>query len=251
MKLSPKISIITPTLNSMLTIESCLSSVASQTYKNIEHLIIDGASSDGTLEIVKRYQSNFNHIRLVSESDKGIYDAMNKGIDLAKGDWLFFLGSDDTLYNKNIFSSLSEILSDPKLDIIYGNVIGKTSGRKYLGKFSKIKLIFANICHQAILTRKTVFEKFGKFETKYKTSADWLFNMKWFNDKSIKHIYIESNFVFYSESGYSFNNPDLNFSLDFESNVKKYFPKITNIIYKFRNTPFVREVIKILYPYSS
>ena len=102
----PKISIITPTYNSEKSIESCILSVANQTYKNIEHLIIDGQSSDNTLGIVKNYAERFSHLRVISERDNGIYDAMNKGIDLAQGEWIYFLGSDDIFYDEHVLEDL-------------------------------------------------------------------------------------------------------------------------------------------------
>ncbi|MFN3316004.1 MAG: glycosyltransferase, partial [Raineya sp.] len=84
----PRISIITPTFNAEQTIKRCLESVANQNYPSIEHWIVDGLSQDGTLEIVKEYAQKYSHVKYISEKDEGIYDAMNKGIDLATGDFL-------------------------------------------------------------------------------------------------------------------------------------------------------------------
>ena len=91
----PKISIITPTLNAAETLEACILSVKNQTYLNKEHLIIDGQSTDGTLHILKKHAENYPQLKWITENDDGIYDAMNKGIDLSSGDWLYFMGSDD------------------------------------------------------------------------------------------------------------------------------------------------------------
>jgi len=247
MKNEPLISVITPTLNSANFIEANLLSVARQNYNNIEHIVIDGLSSDGTLDIIGKYQDHYAHIKLKSEKDSGIYDAMNKGVDIAKGDWLYFLGSDDTLYDENVFSSLKDILADPGIDIVYGNVIFKTSGQKYNGKYNKTKLLQKNICHQAILTRKTVFSKLGKFNVNYKALADWHFNMKWFNDKRIKRFYTESIIAYYFEGGYCFSNPNNKFYLDWNFNTIKYFSGTFMTIYKQRSRVLARLFLKIFW----
>lgn len=241
---NPLISVITPTLNSEATIEGCLRSVANQTFKNIEHIIIDGISSDLTLDIIKKYKAEYSNIRLISERDIGIYDAMNKGIDLSNGEWLIFLGSDDTLYDENVFLSLLNFLSDSKLEVVYGNVIFKVSGEKYDGKFNRIKLIQRNICHQAILTRKRVFNKIGKFDIQYKSLADWHFNMKWFNNSKIKHKYTDRIIANYYENGYCFNNLDLKFGEDWDRNVADYFPLLTRIIYRLECGKLFGKIIK-------
>lgn len=238
----PKISVITPTLNSAAIIGDAVLSVANQSYKNIEHLIIDGLSTDGTIDIVKGYQRKYPHIRVVSEKDNGIYDAMNKGIKLATGEWIYFLGSDDALYNENVFCSLLPYLRTAKLEVIYGNVIFRLSGQKYDGKFNQLKLLKRNICHQGILTRKSVYNKLGKFDLTYRALADWHFNMKWFNDKSIKHLYTDILIAYYFEDGYCFKNPDKNFIKDWNYNITKYFPNVILIIYYLKENRIVRKL---------
>src|SRR5690349_12619231 len=122
-ELLPLITIITPTFNASFCIDRCIQSVINQTYINVEHLIMDGQSTDNTMAIVQQYQENYpQRIRLISEHDNGIYDAMNKGVQQAKGRWLLFLGADDFLYNRNILKKISTILLNTKNDIVYGNV---------------------------------------------------------------------------------------------------------------------------------
>jgi glycosyltransferase involved in cell wall biosynthesis len=243
---NPLVSIITPTLNSASTIEDCLKSVACQSYNNIEHLIIDGVSSDATLDIVKKYESEYSHIRIISEKDRGIYDAMNKGIDIARGEWLLFLGSDDTLVKEDVLMSLLPILTDSKINIIYGNVVYKMSGKKYDGKFNKIKLLKKNICHQSILTRKEIFNKFGKFDIRYKVYADWHFNMKWFNDASIRHHYTELVIARFYENGYCCKALDEAFIQDLASNKTKYFSKNVRVLSQIKNFRLVRKLLKVI-----
>jgi len=221
--LLPKISIITPTLNVEKDIESCILNVVNQTYKNKEHFIIDGKSTDNTISIVKKYAEKYPHINWVSEEDGGIYEAMNKGIDVANGEWIYFLGSDDMFINEDVLNSIFAQKNTEGLDISYGNVKFKHSGHVYDGEFNPVKLIKKNICHQSIFFRKSVFNKLGKFETKYKGVADWVFNMQWFNEKKLKIKYINDIVAIYNEAGYSFNNPDIEFAADREMLINKYF----------------------------
>lgn len=128
------LSVIVPTYNSEETIERCLTSLLSQTYQDFEICIIDGNSIDRTLSIISHYQVLFKSIRVISEPDGGTYDAMNKGIDIAQGNWLYFLGSDDEIADKEVFSdifssSTGDGKNSNKSDVMYGNVkvIGDSS----------------------------------------------------------------------------------------------------------------------------
>lgn len=220
----PKISIITPTLNAGETIEACILSVKNQTYSNKEHLIIDGQSTDGTLEIIRKHANNYSQLKWISEKDGGIYDAMNKGIDLSSGDWLYFLGSDDVFYSNTILSDIFYRVEVAKFDVIYGNVTWGDMGQLYDGPFSKGKLLQKNICHQAIFTKKTVFDKVGKFYLKYKILADWVFNMQWFNNEDIRHCYIDITIAKYCLDGSSANKFDIAFIADKDALIETYFP---------------------------
>ena len=221
----PKISIITPTYNSAKHLKTCILSVAQQTYANKEHLIIDNLSTDGSHDILRRYSDRYPHIRVIKEKDNGIYDAMNKGIDLSASEWLYFLGSDDIMVNNNV---LSDILTSPEADcsdVIYGNVQLGKNGRIYDGEFSNFKLIEKNICHQAIFYRKKVFEELGKFNTKYLALADWAFNMNWFGNSNIRRTYKDKVIAVWTQNGYSSTNPDNLFLEDKEALIRKYFPE--------------------------
>ena len=179
-----KVSIITATYNSAATVADTLHSVQKQTYPAIEHIIIDGLSNDNTLQIV----SGFNHVQqVVSEKDTGIYDAMNKGIALAQGEWVYFLGSDDELNNdKVLFNIYQHLKQNNSINILYGNVFFN-SGRPawasnsnvYDGEFTFEKLLNQNICHQSIFYRRDfiVLNKF-KYSLKYPICADWDFNIR-------------------------------------------------------------------------
>ena len=221
----PKISIITPTSNSARQLKACILSVAHQSYANKEHVIVDNLSTDGTLAILKRYSTLYPHIRFISENDKGIYDAMNKGIELSEGEWIYFLGSDDIMFDENV---LTDIMTAPEADcseVLYGNVQLKNNGFEYDGEFSHFKLIEKNICHQAIFFRRKVFERLGRFDTRYSSMADWAFNIQWFGNSTIRKNYKDMVIAVYAQNGYSSKNLDTLFLEEKEALIRKYFPE--------------------------
>lgn len=231
-----KFSIIIATHNSTGSLSKTLNSILAQTHNDYEVVIVDGVSTDDTQGMIKGYEKKFDgKLRWISEPDKGIYDAMNKGIDMAGGEWLYFLGSDDVLYDEGVLSSASDAIEGKPVDVIYGNVQWGDLDRIYDGKFSTLKIMQKNICHQAIFFKKDIFERLGQFDTKYKTSADYVFNMKWFNDKSVVHRYIEVTVAKYNIKGHSSGKLDPDFWPERDAIIKRYFPKhilILRRIYK-------------------
>lgn len=187
-----KISVVTVSYNAAATIEATILSVLDQTYDNIEYLLIDGGSTDGTVDIIRRYSEDIhNGHRIaywVSESDHGIYDAMNKGISAATGDYIYFIGSDDTLLDKNVFKEVVSWMKAGYNTIYYGDVIFQPEGRKYCGKFSKWDLIRRNICHQAIFYPSLILKKYP-FKLEYKAYSDYYENIL-FMGLGIKFEYI-------------------------------------------------------------
>jgi glycosyltransferase involved in cell wall biosynthesis len=226
-----KVSIIIPTYNSSKTLADCLASISQQTYRSFEVLIIDGLSNDNTVSIVKTYADKIHHLVVVSEKDKGIYDAMNKGIDLAKGEWLFFLGSDDSLYDGNVLQKIfqkNQALVE-KSDFIYGNVKWGNSGEIYAGQFDTFRIYKQNICHQSIFYKKEIFQKLGKYELRYPIYADWHLNCWCYLTDSIRINYVEEIITNYSLMGTSSSTTDL-----FEKEKKAFFLKQKQYI-KFNN----------------
>jgi glycosyltransferase involved in cell wall biosynthesis len=208
----PKISVITTSFNSAETIELCLKSVAAQTYLNKEHLIIDGNSKDETVNIINRYQKLYDHIRVVSEPDEGIYDAMNKGIANSTGEWLFFMGSDDEMFDANVLTVVFGNNDSQNYDIIYGNIQHKNSGKKFDNEFTPQLLARFNIAHQAIFYRKSIFNITGKFDTRYFPCADYAINIQWFGNENLRKKYIRSVVCIFNEAGRSFNYFDKAFN---------------------------------------
>lgn len=169
---SPLISIIIPTLNNAHTIKSTIQSVIEQSYKNIEIIIIDGGSDDGTTDIIKEYQATIKF--LSSEKDKGIYDAMNKGINQSNGEWLLFLGGDDRLYDDTIFKEIfSNDISDYHL--VYGDV-EYDNNRNHKASFGSLLFLKNTIHQQGAFFNKKCFDNF-KFNTNYKILADYELNL--------------------------------------------------------------------------
>ena len=181
--MAPFFTIIIPTYNSENNLNHLFKSIFSQTFENFEVLIIDGDSKDSTISLSQSY--NDNRIKIHSEPDKGVYDAMNKGIKLAKGEWLYFIGSDDFLYNDNVLENVAKKLKRTNRNVFYGNVLikGNTGwakdGQIYNGKFSFQKLLKSNICHQSMFYRSTFIKDNQLFyDLNYPVCADWDFNIK-------------------------------------------------------------------------
>ncbi len=207
---SKKISIIVPTYNAALTLHNCIESIVTQTYKNIEIIIVDGLSTDETIKIINDYKNNFTFIKLISEKDKGIYDAMNKGINIAKGDWIFFLGSDDSFTEFEILENLfsSKNIQIESVDFLYGNVHWGNTGQIHAGKFDLIKLYKQNICHQAIFYKKEIFKLIGLYNLTYPLYADWELNCKCFLNDKLKKLYVPIIICNYALTGSSSSGGD-------------------------------------------
>lgn len=207
-----KLTIIIPTYNSASCIARCLDSIVCQTMQDFEVLVMDGVSTDNTRELAKSY--NDERIKFYSEPDKGIYDAMNKGIAKAHGEWLYFIGSDDWLLDSNVLQSVFSLGID-KYDVVYGET------ESDLPDFCRgewtLKNIKHNRCHQAIFYKKYLFEQLGLYNLKYPILADHDFNLKWFLNKNIKSKYIGIQIAKFSMGGASSSTKKDNFISDFYS----------------------------------
>lgn len=199
-----KISIITVTFNCQGSIESTINSILMQDFSNFELIIIDGASTDGTLNVINKYKSRIKCI--VSEPDNGIFDAMNKGIERATGDFILFMNSGDTFVNNHV---LSLINFNKEYGVIYGNMVINVRNKKLECKpepFFKSKdyIKTMGICHQCIFVR-TDLAKHYKFSQEFKIAAD--FNMIfqiW--KKGYKFKYVDVPIANYDTTGFSAQN---------------------------------------------
>lgn len=196
-----KITIITACYNSEKTIKTTLNSVCNQTFKEIEHLIIDGKSTDKTILIAKSYP----HIKkIISEPDKGIYDAMNKGIKNASGDIIGFLNSDDLYVNNEVVSKVvSEFRKDPLLDscyadLIYVNNLNTSKIVRYF-KSSKFKqgLFSKGWCppHPTFFVRRSIYEQYGSFDLNYHLASDFDLMIRFLEIHEIRSLYMAEPLV--------------------------------------------------------
>ena len=225
-KTNPYFSIIIPTYNSAVTIQRCLSSITHQTFKAFEILIIDGGSTDTTFQLIDQVK-NSNPIKWFSESDEGIYDAMNKGVKKAKGEYLYFLGSDDTFYTNNVLALIADTLAKTDAKILYGNVLINGSnkwvkdGTVHAGEFDLKRILSNNICHQSIFYHNTLFKKLGGYNIKYNVFADYDFNLRCFAKYTF--YYIDAIIANFSVGGASSQLTDEEFDHDKSRNIIKYF----------------------------
>ncbi len=197
----PKISVIIPSFNMGDTIGNAIRSVVSQSYSNLEVIIVDGLSTDTTAAVVAKLAASDSRIRFVSEKDKGIYDAMNKGIKMAVGDWLYFLGCDDSLYNESVFVEIAANLQEHNPDLLYGDVILLPNRKRYGGSFSKDRILSYNISHQAIFYQRSVFKTVGLYNLRYFKHADWDLNIRCFMNKDIRISYTDTVISFFTLGG--------------------------------------------------
>lgn len=190
-----KISIITVCYNSAKTIEDMLKSVANQKDVNIEHILIDGASTDETLQIIKQHDSVTT---LISERDKGIYDAMNKGIALATGDVVGTLNADDFYMHDRVLSEVAQVFLDPSIEACYGDlvyvsqqdtnkVVRYWKSRDYADGLFKLGWMPA---HPTFFVRKGAYERLGNFDLNYKIAADFELLFRFIEKNKIKTKYI-------------------------------------------------------------
>lgn len=186
-----KISVITAVFNAAGTIEGTLLSVAQQTHQDVEHVVVDGASSDATLEIIARHRDKLT--RFVSEPDHGVYDAMNKGIMLASGDVIGFLNADDLYASKDVLSRVGDIMERESLDALFGDVEffrpkdpTRTVRRYRSARFSPDQIALGWMpAHPALFLRRRVYESYGLFRTDYRIAGDFEYCARIFRSNTL------------------------------------------------------------------
>lgn len=206
-----KVSLITATFNSQFTIKSCLDSVASQSYDDIEHLIIDGGSTDQTVNIVEDHASIHENVSVVSESDNGIYDALNKGINRASGDIIGFVHSDDVLNSRDTISLIIEYFQRNDPDGVYGDLkyvdhqdLSKTK-RYWKSSIFKTSLLSRGWMppHPTLFLKSQIYSSYGSFDTKFKIAADYDFILRVFEKPGHTFNYIPEVLVLMRVGGES------------------------------------------------
>ena len=176
---APLVSVIIPVLNGVRTLGDCLQSLIRQTFRSFEVVLVDGNSTDGSQELAKRLLTeSHNTFVLESKPDSGVYEAMNRGIELAKGEWLYFLGSDDQLFSPTALEEIEPHLKEAGMDLLLARVTTDeqpASGAKAVDVHYFKK---SNVCHQGILYRRKLFRALGNYNPRYRVYADWDFNFR-------------------------------------------------------------------------
>jgi glycosyltransferase involved in cell wall biosynthesis len=198
--LTIKISVITVSYNSAVTIADTVHSVANQTYQNIEHLVIDGQSSDETVQVVEA--NRHPGLILSSESDSGIYDAMNKGLSRASGEVIGFLNSDDFYADAMVLEKVANVFQDKSIEACYADLVYVTPDNSRVARYWKSKFFargdFAlGWCpaHPTFYIRKSALQRLGMFDQSFRLAADVEFMMRYLESGAIKSIYIPHVFV--------------------------------------------------------
>ena len=206
------VSVITVCYNSASTLDACIQSVIMQDLFNVQHIVIDGASTDNTAEVLKKYQQNISNI--LSESDKGIYDAMNKGIKLATGDIICFLNADDQYANEHVLSTVVKHIHQYDLDALLGDVVffnpknpDKIIRRYRSDRFTPSKLAWGWMpSHPAIFLKKNIIDQVGYFKIDYRIAGDYEYVVRAFYKKNIKYRHLSEVMVRMQIGGASSEN---------------------------------------------
>lgn len=198
----PKLSIVTATYNAAATLNQTIDSILGQTYSDYEYIVIDGGSTDGTVDILKQYDGRVNWI---SEPDKGIYDAFNKGVMRATGEYIYFIGADDMLFERDTLEKAICHL-DGNVDVLSGGIYAvdeKYAIEKfYSGVFANNKETYKGgmIPHPGMFVKKELVRKY-MFDCNYKIAADYKFFLQCYLDKSVKFEFISQPVAFFSNGG--------------------------------------------------
>lgn len=208
-----KLSIITINRNNAVGLEKTLESVASQIFKEFEYIVIDGASTDGSVEVIEKYESKFGHLKWISEPDRGIYNAMNKGVRMATGDYIQILNSGDCLASDDIIERMLVAVEEAgNPSILYGNMVKCfPNGRKMVDKcfagqeITMLGMFTGTLNHDPTYIRCDLFEKYGYYDESLKIVSDW----KWYMQAIImgdeKPKYVDLDVTLFDMTGISEN----------------------------------------------
>jgi glycosyltransferase involved in cell wall biosynthesis len=239
-----KFSIITVTYNSEKYLEDCIKSVHKQNYKNIEHIIIDGKSTDGTIKIIKANSQHISH--WISESDRGMYDAINKGIKLATGDIIGILNSDDMLASADVIRSIADCFQTKDTDSVYGDLVyvhpknTKKIIRFWKGlSYQRSRFKYGWMpAHPTFYMRRELIDKYGLYENHYYSAADYEFMARYLFRHRISATYLQTMIVKMRTGGVS----NMSFKTRLRANRRDYLAmKINKIPF-----PFIVSILKPL-----
>jgi glycosyltransferase involved in cell wall biosynthesis len=209
---SPLVSVIIVVFNAERFLKHAVESVLGQTYQRVEIVVIDGGSSDKTMEVVQSFGSRIAFSS--SEKDNGIYDAMNKGIKAAAGEWLLFLGADDVFYSNGTLANIFTGNYPAGVDFLYGDVEFLSNKKRFGGEKNLRSIIDRNLCHQGIFYKKDVFIKLGLYDCRYPIAADHEMNIRIFRDNALSKKRLSGIVSIFNDKGASNNIIDRHFHSD-------------------------------------
>lgn len=238
-----KFSIITPCFNSEKTIKRTIENVINQTYQYFEYIIIDGGSTDNTVDIIKSYQEAYpEKIKFISEKDNGIYDAMNKGIKMASGDIVGIVNSDD-YYELNALEIINNNIEKiSEYTIIYGMIRSIKNGKEYMVYGKNYEFIPEQmLTHPSCFVTKKVYDDFGMYSLDYKLASDYEFMLRMYYNKQIKFIELYDIISNFSVGGSSYSAKNI-----YETaRVRKKFNAISKSEYRFQILKYIFYSIKL------
>lgn len=196
-----KVSVITIVYNNVDTVASCIESVLNQSYTDIEYIVIDGASTDGTTDIIQSFSHRISVFK--SEKDNGLYDALNKGLSCATGDIVGLLHADDLYYTTDVVADVVSRFNETSADLVYGNGVyvspddlTKVKRVYRSNNFKKWFLPFGWIpLHTTIYVKRTLLEQYGLYETQYTIAGDYEISLRWFTNDAIKKVFLNNYLV--------------------------------------------------------
>lgn len=225
-----KLSIITINFNNVAGLQKTLASVAAQTYRDIEHIIIDAASTDGSVDVIREYEQQLHltqstiHILWSSEKDKGVYDGMNRGIKKASGDYIWILNSGDCAATPDVVKKLMSVLNEGKIDMLFGNIVRVYDNKKEYAPLpvkrfmdekphpmdvSMLSFYTGTVPQDAAFVRRELFDKYGYFDDNLKICADWKLYLNMIALGGIQPLYVNIDVVLFDMTGISNANNEL------------------------------------------
>jgi len=263
--MSKLLSIITINYNNALGLQKTIESILTQSFREFEYIIIDGASTDGSVAIIKEHENSINY--WISEQDKGVYNAMNKGLDKATGDYVLFMNSGDFLYNNTV---LKDVLDEVTLknDLVYGDVLLKHEVNNWerLQKHPQTPpfsyFFKQTICQQACFIKRTLFDSIFYFNESYKICADWEFLIYAIYIKKVNFKKIDTIIAIYDMQGISSTMEYRELAKkERQQTIETYFPLFKNDyeklsaysskrhqqLNKIEKSPFLRKIVSVFF----
>ena len=248
--INPRVSVIMACLNSQKHIERVMASLLAQTYGNIEHIVIDGGSADDTLKILDKYKHKIAY--LSSEPDQGIYDAMNKGIRHSTGGILYFLNTDDRLYDKDVIKDVVDFFSRKETDFVYGDIVNFHPGTfaSSIGRYPKFvtkrHFLKNTIGHPATFFKRRCFDAAGLYDIRYKIVSDYEWYLRGLYKHNLRCVHIDRIISVFQCSGASMTQANLGrIASERKAAQELYFKPSEIRIGKFVNFFFYLDFIRV------